>query len=168
MTQYWYTIRSKPRKEEVVWRQLLLRDYEAYLPLLRVHPVNPRARKFVPYFPGYLFVHANLEKIGISVFQWMPHTIGVVEFGGEPAVVPENLIIAIKKQLEHINTSQEPVYNVLKKGDLVIIRDGPFKDYDAIFDSRVSGKERVRVLLKLLDEQRQIPLEMDINRIEKK
>ena len=168
MAKHWYTIRSKPRKEEIVWQQLLLRDYEAYLPFLHVNPVNPRAKKFVPYFPGYLFVYTDIDETGISVFQWMPHTIGVVKFGGEPAVVPDNLVIALQKRIEYLNTTGLGWGDELRKGDKVIIRDGPFKDYDAIFDSRVSGKERVRVLLKLLGDQRQIPIEMNINQIEKK
>jgi transcriptional antiterminator RfaH len=168
MAKHWYTIRSKPRKEEIVWQQLLLRDYEAYLPFLHVNPVNPRAKKYIPYFPGYLFVNIDLDKTGISVFQWMPHTIGVVEFGGEPAIVPDNLIIALQKRIEYLNTKGSGVVDDLRKGDQIIIRDGPFKDYDAIFDSRVSGKERVRVLLRLLGDQRQIPIEMNINQIEKK
>ena len=38
-------------------------DYEVFYPCLRIHPVNPRSRKIVPYFPGYLFVEADLELV---------------------------------------------------------------------------------------------------------
>ena len=95
MPYHWYALRSKSRKEDAVWRQLQSQGYEVFYPNLRVHPVNPRSRKIVPYFPGYLFVEADLEQSGISVFQWMPHTVGLVSFGGEASIVPENLILAI-------------------------------------------------------------------------
>ena len=88
MAANWYALRSKPRKEEVVWKQVRTQGFEAYFPRLRVNPVNPRSRKLRPYFPGYLFVYADLEEVGVSVFQWMPHSIGLVCFGGEPAASP--------------------------------------------------------------------------------
>ena len=92
MTESWYALRSKPRKEEVLWKQLLARDIEVYFPRIRVHPVNPRSRKLRPYFPGYMFVQADLDEVGLSKFNWMPFAIGLVSFDGVPAVIPENLM----------------------------------------------------------------------------
>jgi hypothetical protein len=43
----------------------------------------------------------------------------------------------------------------------------PFSSYEAIFDVRLSGDERVRVLLKLLNRQ-QIPLELPGRQIQRK
>jgi len=61
MTQRWYVIRSKPRKEEFLAEQMQMRKLEIFEPLIRVQTVNPRARKIKPYFPGYVFVHLDLE-----------------------------------------------------------------------------------------------------------
>ena len=63
MTQKWYALRCKPRKEDAVWRQLVAAGYEGFHPRLRVNPVNPRAKKYRPYFPGYLFLFADIEQI---------------------------------------------------------------------------------------------------------
>ena len=167
MEVLWYALRSKPRKEEIVWRQLQARGIENYFPRLRVNPVNPRSKKYKPYFPGYLFVRMDLEVTGLSYFQWMPHTIGLVTFGGEPAVVPEHLIQAISRRLKDIAESGGEVFDGLKKGDIVWINGGPFSGYTAIFESRLSGSERVRVLLKLLNDQRNIPLELKSSQIRK-
>ncbi len=93
MAFHWYALRSKPRKEDIVWRQCREQGYEVFYPRLRVQPVNPRARKVKAYFPGYLFTHVDLDTIGLSAFQWMPHAIGLVTFGGEPSTVPDNLIL---------------------------------------------------------------------------
>jgi len=167
MTDHWYALRSKPRKEEVVWRQVHSRGFETFYPRLRVNPVNPRARKLRPYFPGYLFVKADLEEVGMSLFQWMPHSMGLITFGGEPATVPPHLIDAIRKRVEQINAAGGEVFDGLQAGDGVRISAGPFKGYEAIFDARLPGSARVRVLLELLGSQRQVPVELDASHIER-
>ena len=168
MPNQWKDLRSKPRKEDVVWRQLRLDGVEVFYPRLRVNPVNPRSKKIKPYFPGYLFVNVDLEQTGISRFQWMPHTIGLVSFGGEPAHVPENLIIELQKRVTEIAEAGGEVFDGLKVGDKVRISSGPFQGYEAIFDARVTGTERVRVLLELLTNQRRVPVELSSGSIEKK
>jgi transcription elongation factor/antiterminator RfaH len=165
MPLQWYALRSKPRKEDIVWRQVRSQEIESFYPRLRVNPVNPRARKLIPYFPGYLFIHVDLEEIGLSVFQWMPHSTGLVTFGGEPAPVPENLIFELNRRITEIAQSGGEVFYGLKPGDKVIIEDGPFRGYEAIFDARLPGTERVRVLLELLGSQRQIPVELNSGQI---
>jgi transcriptional antiterminator RfaH len=167
MAKKWYVIRTKPRKEDALWNQLHHYGFEGYYPRLRVQPVNPRSRKMVPYFPGYIFLWIDLEEAGISTFQWMPYAQGLVYIGGEPAVVPDNLIPEIKKRLDEINEAGGILFDGLKPGDKVVIKDGPFKGYGAIFDTRISGSERVRVLLKLLDSKRQVPLELDASQIDR-
>ena len=166
MTTSWYALRSKPRKEEVVWRQVLSHGFETYYPRLRVQPVNPRSRKIRPYFPGYLFVHINLEETGLSAFKWMPHTLGLVSFGGEPAVVPENLIHDIRKRIDKINKEGGEVLEGLKSGDEVRVIEGPFRGYEAIFDHKLPGNVRVKILLELLGNQRRVPLEIDSGSIQ--
>ena len=166
MTSRWYALRSKPHKEGIVWQQAQVRGFETFYPRLRVHPVNPRARKIKPYFPGYLFVQADLEVVGLSTFQYMPYTMGLVCFGGEPAHVPEALINAIRRRVGEITEAGGELFDGLKHGDLVWIRDGPMAGYEAIFNARLRGSERVRVLLKMLND-RYMPLEINVALIEK-
>ena len=67
----WYVARSKPRSEELLWKQFCLRNLESYYPIVKVQTVNPRARQVQPYFPSYLFVHVDLDLIGRSVLDWI-------------------------------------------------------------------------------------------------
>lgn len=168
MPEYWYALRSKPRKEEVVYRQILNQNIEVYYPRIRVHPINPRARKIQPYFPSYMFVHVDLDVVGLSYFQWMPHTMGLVCFGDEAAIVPDHLIGELKKRVREIAEAGGEFFDGLKRGETVYIRQGPFAGYEAIFDTRLPGSERVRVLLKLLNDQRQVPMELDIGHLARK
>lgn len=160
----WYVMRSKPNKESLLWEQLSLQNIECYYPRLRVKPVNPRARKLRAYFPGYLFVRVDLERVNLSALQWMPGAVGLVAFGGEPASVPEALVNTIRNRVDEVNAAGGELLEGLKKGQTVEIQAGPFTGYTAIFDTRLSGNERVRVLLELLDKG-QMPVELPVVQI---
>ena len=160
----WYTLHSQPRKEDLLWQQVLAQGLDCFYPRLKVQPVNPRARKIQPYFPGYMFVRVDLEAVGISTFQWMPYGTGLVSFGGEPAAVPEPLILALRQRIAEIAEAGGQLFAAVKPGDTVYIHSGPFAGYEAIFDARLPGSERVRVLLKMLN-QRNLPIELDAGQI---
>jgi transcription antitermination factor NusG len=164
MAAYWYAIQSKSNKEDALHKQLQNQGYEVFYPRIRVTPVNPRSRKIKPYFPGYMFVQTDLSETGISAFQWMPFARGMVTFDHEPAPVPDALINTLRKRLDDVNAAGGEIFSGLHKGDTVLIHDGPFAGYEAIFDVRLSGSERVRVLIRLLS-QRQVPVELSAGQI---
>ncbi|MGD0612554.1 MAG: transcription termination/antitermination NusG family protein [Anaerolineales bacterium] len=159
MVASWYVLHSKPHKEEFLAEQLELRRIETFYPKIRVQVVNPRARKVRPYFPGYLFTRIDLEKVGWSALQYVPGSAGLIAFGGEPAFVPDGLIHAIQQRVNEINSAGGELFDVLRSGETVLVHSGPFAGYEAIFDVRLTGTERVRVLLKLLRNQ-QLPVEL--------
>ena len=159
MSVSWYVIRSKPNKEDFLASQLSAYGIQVYFPRIRVKTVNPRARKIKPYFPSYLFVHVDLEEVSPSTLHWMPGAVNLVSFDGEPASVPDTLIAAVERHVDQINASQENLTKGLKPGDVVMIHDGPFAGYEAIFDGEISGRERVRVLLTFL-QKRHLPVEL--------
>ena len=150
----WYVMQSKPRKEAFLRERLRIQRIDVYLPSIRVNPVNPRARKEQPFFPGYLFVQVDLEEIPISEFRRISGSIGLVCYGGEPAHVGDALIREIQAQVEEITDSADRYVDRFRSGDLVVIKDGPFATYKAMFDCRLSGQDRVRVLLELLQGQK--------------
>lgn len=167
MTAEWYALHSKPMKEFLLREQLHLHNVESYYPCIRVQPGSLGARKVKPYFPGYVFAYADLERSNISTFKWMPGAVGVVSFDGIPSSVPDHIITAIRRHVDEINAAGGELFHDLKSGDIVTIQGGPFSGYDAIFDSRLSGEERVRVLLKLLNRQ-QFPLELSSRQLKRK
>ena len=155
----WYAMRSKLNKENFLADQLQAHGVEVFFPTLRVNPVNPRARKVRSYFPNYLFVHVDLDAINVSDLRWMPGASGLVSFDGEPASVPDLLIAGIKKQVELFNETMKDQQKNFQHGDSVLIQEGPFAGYEAVFDTHISGQDRVRVLLNLL-QHRQMPVEI--------
>ena len=150
MASHWYVLRVKPHKERSVCEQLKLRDLDVYFPVLKVNPVNPRSAKERPYFPGYLFVNADLTEMGLNALNWVPGVQSLVSFGGLPATVPINLIQEIKSRLVTIEAHGGLTLEKLKSGDRVRIIGGLFVGYEAIFDARLPGNQRVQVLLSFL------------------
>ena len=161
MSAIWYALHSKPRKEAALKRQARAEGFEVYLPLLRVKPVNPRSRKWVPYFPGYLFVHTDLPVVGASRFNWMPYAQGLVSFGGEPAPVPDALVHAVRARVEELVRERVSASVGLWPGDRVSICDGPLAGYSAVFQAHLSSAERVRVLLQVLSREVTVELPRD-------
>jgi transcriptional antiterminator RfaH len=164
MTTLWYALRSKPNKEDFLAKQLEAYDVDVFFPRIHVKPVNPRSRKTRPYFPNYLFVHVDLDVVKLSTLRWVPGASGLVSFDGEPAPVPDLLITALKRQVDLVNAASRELTSNLKHGDTVVIQDGPFAGHEAIFDLRLSGQDRVRVLLNFL-QTRQVPVELQSRQI---
>ena len=146
----WYIFQSKTRKEDLLCEQLRLREIEIFFPTLHVRPVNPRARKVKPYFPGYVFGRVDLEELGRSIMTWLPGAVGIVSFGGDPAAVPDEMVTTLRHHVDVINASNGKDTEKYRPGDVVAIRGGPFSGYEAIFDVHLPGRDRVEVLLKLL------------------
>ena len=159
MTISWYVMLSKPNREEFLARELESRNVEYYYPRLRVNPVNPRARRFKPYFPGYLFIHLDLEQVNVLSLEHVPGAANLVSFGGEFSHVPDNILHAIRRKVDALNEKGGQSAADLHAGDQVEIESGPFAGYMAILDATLPGSERVRVLLQML-ERRELPVEM--------
>lgn len=165
MSVEWYALHSKPNNEELLLDQLLIRKVETYFPRLRVKPVNPRSRHVRAFFPGYLFVKADIEHDGISNFAWIPGASHLVCFDGQPASIPAAMVTTIKNKVDAINSAGGEPLEALHPGDRVAINAGPFAGYEGIFDTRLDGNERVRVLLNLV-QNGQIRLEIPVGQVQ--
>jgi transcription elongation factor/antiterminator RfaH len=152
MDKYWYALRVKPHKEKTISQRLFEDNIEHYLPLVRVEPKNRRNATQKPYFPGYLFIHTDLEETGMNKFRWLPGAIGLVEFGGIPAIVPRNMIIELRQLMEKVEKEGGLAKLEFSPGDRVLITNGPLEGYEAIFDLHLEAKDRVQVLLAFLSQ----------------
>lgn len=161
----WYVMQSKPHQENQLCAYLRSQGFEVYYPTLRVTPVNPRASQVRPFFPRYLFVHTDLAEVGLSALQWAPHAIGIVQFDGYPAPVPDAVIFELKRRVSAVQDAGGIAFDGLKPGDRVRITQGPLAGYEALFDARLNGSERVQVLLEMLG--RQVRLQLQSNAVER-
>lgn len=149
LTWRWYVLHTRSRFETVVHDGLFKKAHEVFLPKVRVRS-RRRDRKVmidVPLFPGYVFVKTNLH----------PHhhldilkTVGAVRLIGNkqvPVPVPEETIDSLRIMVSHDSTIQTG--SRFRKGDRVMVVNGPFTGIVGIFD-RYRGIDRVVVHIEAL------------------
>jgi transcription antitermination factor NusG len=163
----WYAVHTKPHKEFLT-RDALARieGVQVYLPTLRVEPVNPRSRKIRPFFRGYLFVHADLAQVGLSEIQWQPGVSRVVDYGGEPVSIPAPVIEEIRRKVEEVQLLEQDFgAERFRQGDRVRVTKGPFEGFEGMFDTRIGGQARARILVDFLG--RLTATDLDVRYLEK-
>ncbi len=144
----WYLVYTKPRSERIVEHVLLERGMEIFLPMVQVWRVRRKRIEEEPMFPNYIFVRCDLTNGDFAKVRWAPGVRYLVSFDGSgPISVPDDLVEYIKGRSS--NTTMYDKYH-WKKGDKVRIVDGAFKGLEAVFDARLPGYERARVLIKVL------------------
>jgi transcriptional antiterminator RfaH len=147
--EHWYTLYTKPNAEYQVARALSRRGIEAYVPEIdAVKKRQGRTRK--PFFPCYLFMRIDLERVGLSQIEWTPGLRRIVAFDERPRPLPDQAVELIRRKLEGINAAGGWAVPRFKPGETVRITDGPFKDLLAIFEGPCSPARRVQVLLSFL------------------
>jgi transcriptional antiterminator RfaH len=160
----WYALQSKAHKEFQVRASLETRGLVVFLPLIKGR-TRTRVNAEKPFFPGYLFVRADLEQTGISAVQYTPGLRRIVSFSeGEPSPVADQIITHLQDRLAVMNAFDQEG-EVLKQGDRVVITSGVLRDYEALFDRRLSPEGRVRLLIQLL--ARQVPIDVTTDMIRK-
>lgn len=147
----WYVVKTNPRKEEGAATVLNIASngsVESYLPKMRgVSTRGPAAGRMQPLFPGYIFARFDAESGDFAVVKRCPGVAYVLGYGGIPVAVQEDLVLAIRRRLEQGVTPTELRFS---PGDRILITDGPLKDVEAVFDRRLSGSGRSRVLVKIV------------------
>jgi transcriptional antiterminator RfaH len=144
----WYAIYTKPKCEESTARLLKSAGIETLSPRMRV--LKRMRGKYVDVleqlFPSYLFACFDNEKHGHMI----RYTRGVKYIVGKetPLAVPAEIIDAIRERLQ--DGVVVPVHEDMKKGDRVLIKEGPFKDFYGVFQSEMPGKARAMILLEAL------------------
>ena len=157
----WYLIYSKPKGENLAREHLERQGYQTYLPLAPV--IRRRRGKAIrviePMFPRYLFIYLSDE-----TDDWRPirSTIGVsslVRFGQVPVSLPDSLIKELKSRENEEGIQQLPEKSY-SGGERVKIVEGPFQDYEAIYQCK-TGKQRVSLLLKIAEHAVEIRIQKD-------
>lgn len=161
---HWHVIRSKYRNEPLLWQQLRSRGIEVYYPHVSAETAPLHTPRTRPYFPGYMFIHIDLDALGRSMLQWMPGALGLVYVGGEPAYISDGILQGIRERVDRVSSLLAGPLRGLKAGEEIEIYTGPFTGYRGIFGFRLSGQERAAVFLKFIRDQ-QVRVELPISQI---
>jgi len=142
----WYALYTKPHKEYHVSSSLRSRGLETYLPTVQVKKNGRRTTE--PFFSCYLFARFDPAD-SFPQIRWTPGLRRVLSFGGEAAPVSDAVISSIRKRLSEMGAVSHKV-PLFKRGDPVVITDGAFRDFNAIFDRSLSSRDRGWVLAQFL------------------
>ena len=93
--RHWYAPHTRPHKERQVATYLNNSAIEVYLPIETLARLE-KPRQSRPFFLGYLFAGADLERVGLWSLRYAPGVRGVVMFEGIPSRVDEGIICALR------------------------------------------------------------------------
>ncbi len=147
----WFAVYTMARNEERASYHLRNQGYEVYLPRYRKKRRHARRTDWVkmPLFPRYLFVRLDLEVMPWPAVQSTVGVSALVCSGNEPVPIRSELIAAIQGR-ENPDGLVEMSENFSgKPGDRVTLLDGPFAEFEGIFES-MRDDQRMVILLEFL------------------
>ena len=161
----WYALHTKSHFEQKVFEGLRGKAFEAFYPRMQVMSRrNDRRKKIlVPMLPGYVFVRTSMEP---EQYHRIIRTVGVVKminFKGEPVPADEEEISSLMILDGTDRTVQNRSY--VKKGDRVMIMEGPLKGLIGFYVRHKGKSDRVVVTVDLL--KRSLEVEIDDWALEK-
>lgn len=157
-TRSWYLIITKPQSEIKAQENLLRQGYETYLPLVQTlrRRNGKNIKRTEAFFPRYLLISLDKKTDNWSPIRSTVGVVGIVRFGGMPAVVPNTILDNLKKNENEFGL-QSIENKVLNQGDKVKIIDGPFEGYKAVYQ-KMKSTERVSVLLDIVGKNTKVIL----------
>lgn len=155
----WFVVSTKPRREEYAREQLGRRGIETFLPRI-LEPGRVLTRAHVaPLFPGYLFARVDLPAQYGQVI-WTPGVRKLIAFGDTPCPVDDAVVDFLRARVGAEGVLRPGV--LLREGDVVRIRKGPFEGLIGIIENPGCGRGRVRVLMELLRRQTRVEVPVHI------
>src|SRR5260370_16938879 len=141
-----YLMRTKCGKEQYLHSEVSRRLPETFMPMLETRS-RRQTVSLVPLFPQYLFARLDLA-VEYFEIRYMPGVIGFISTGREPLAVAQTIVDNIRSRCRDgvVQIPRRP----FQRGQQVRIINGPFRDFDAIFDGYLSGSKRVALLITTL------------------
>ena len=148
----WFAVVTKPRQEQIALENLQRQGFYCFLPMAE-NPYQRRSKKqqkiIEPLFPRYLFLSAIASIQNLAPVRSTLGVNSMVRFGTELAVIPEQVISAIKQRI----TPETGLIKIkpikIKPGDKVKIFDGPLTGLNGIVQEQDSNN-RTMLLMDLM------------------
>jgi transcriptional antiterminator RfaH len=159
----WYVVRTHPKQEERADSNLRAWGVETLNPKLRARRLN--AFTGVPtvmaraLFPRYIFAKFNARE-QLAKISFTRGVNYVVSFGGQPVSVDEDIIQILKDRIDE--TGFVRLGEDLKQGDRVVIKAGPLREFEGIFERKLKDNERITLLLSTISYQGRLVINRDL------
>lgn len=159
---YWYAVHTKPKQERRAESNLRAWNIEAFTPMIkdrrRSRSLKGSSYVIKPLFSRYVFAHFDVRNHLHRVI-FTRGVDSIVRFGDAPARIDDEIISII--QLRVGEDGFVRLGEDFKRGDPVMIREGPFKNLIGIFETEKTEVERIKILLTAISYQAHITIEKD-------
>jgi transcriptional antiterminator RfaH len=147
-SEAWYLVRTKSNRESFVREQLSHIAPHVFLPMLKLYSSYRGSPSVVPLFPQYIFARLHLAKHYFDI-RYLPGVTGFVPAGREPLEVSEEIVDSVRARCTDgiVHLCPKP----FRGGDRVRVIDGPFRNFEAIFQGYLSGAKRVAILIDAIE-----------------
>jgi transcriptional antiterminator RfaH len=161
-TTHWFAVCCKPRQEAVAEENLLRQGFHVYLPRIRV---RKRYRgqwndAVVVLFPRYIFIKVDPLRHSTAAVRSTRGVVGLVRFGGQPAVVPDAVMDALRQREDAVSGLHQDNLPLFCAGESVRLVDGPLTGMEGVFTQQ-DGDKRVFVLLEMLGQANRVSVSRD-------
>lgn len=158
----WYVLHTHPNQESRAYGNLLAWNIEAFAPRIKERRINPfnGVSTFVtrPLFPRYIFARFKVDDL-LHKVRFTRGICGVVSFGGQPTPVSGEVISMIKSRMGE--DGAVIFYEDIEPGSVVMVKEGPFKGFSAIFQRRLKGTTRLLLLLQTVSYQARVVVDSE-------
>ena len=155
----WYVIHTRSRHEVKVESALQQKGLEIFLPRITISSrrQDRRLQLKVPLFPGYLFVHTDLEPSNYHKIIELRGVVRLLGINGHPSPIFPPKVESIKAIVQ----SDRPYYPwaYLGQGRQVRIMEGPLAGTVGLILGRREKKRRLVVAVELF--QRSVAVELE-------
>lgn len=163
----WYAVWTQSHFEQSVSQQLSAKGFTAFLPEMNVWSKRGGEQRLirVPMFPGYLFVHDEMDKRSYIEILKARGVVRVLEDGWSRLTpVPDAEIDAIQQ----VVNAEVPVFahESLSQGDRVEVIEGPLCGLEGIFVQDKTTKGRLVLNVELLG--RSVAVEVECTAVRSK
>lgn len=158
----WFAIHTNPRQEFRADSNLRAWNVETFFPKMTKRKYGPKSRgkqhALKPLFPRYIFARFKVDDL-LHKVRFTRGICGVVSFGGQPTPVSGEVISMIKSRMSEDGVVV--LYDEIEPGSVVMVKEGPFKGFSAIFQRRLKGTTRLMLMLQTVGYQARVIVERD-------
>jgi transcriptional antiterminator RfaH len=148
----WLVVNTQPHRESYACEHLLRQRFHVYCPMITMRIRHARSVHDAPrpLFPGYLFVKHHLENQAWRPILGTQGVKSLVRTGEQPSLLCGSFIEGLKaRELEGVIRKPDVP---LRVGQRVAVQGGPLDGFVGLI-IEMRGKDRVLVLLNLLDQE---------------
>ena len=155
----WYAVHTRSRFEQKVYDGFAGKSIEVFLPKIQVMSRRKDRRKLilVPLLPGYVFVHFDMEPETYWDIIKTTGVVRVVSFRDKPVPASDEEVASLIILDGTDRTVQNRSY--MRKGDRVMIMEGPFKGLVGFYLHHKGQSKKVVVNIELLHRSLAVEIE---------